>query len=164
MRPFEERLWERIDKNAPNGCWLWTRALNASGYGVVGRENKILRVHRVTYELLVGPIPEGMQLDHLCRVRACCNPDHLEPVTNRENWLRGQHHTAVMIRENKCKRGHEMTEENTYWRKNGGRLCRACVLDSAAKRGPQKMTREQRDRANELQNARRRKQREEGAA
>lgn len=88
---FEERLWQRVDKTAPNGCWLWLGALNGSGYGAVGRDNKVLRVHRVTYELL------------------CCNPEHLEPVTNEENWRRGQHHTAVMLRENKCKRDHEMT-------------------------------------------------------
>lgn len=162
-KTFEERLWERIDKTAPNGCWLWQGALNAAGYGAVGKDNKVLRVHRVTYELLVGPIPEGMQLDHLCRVRACCNPQHLEPVTNKENWLRGQHHTAVMLRENKCKRGHEMTEENTYWRKNGGRLCRACVLSQPALKA-RKLTRAQRDRANELQRERRRRQREESAA
>lgn len=161
---FEERLWQRVDKTAPNGCWLWLGALNGAGYGAVGRDNKVLRVHRVTYELLVGPIPEGLQLDHLCRNRACCNPEHLEPVTNEENWRRGQHHTAVMLRENKCKRDHEMTKENTYWRKNGGRLCRQCVLDGMAKKGTRKLTREQRDRANELQNARRRQQREEGAA
>lgn len=154
MRPFEERLWERVDKvSGEAGCWLWTGALNADGYGAVGRDNKVLRVHRVTYELLVGPIPDGMQLDHLCRNRACCNPKHLEPVTNKENWLRGQHHTAVMLRENKCGRGHEMTEENTYHRRTG-RMCRACVLlKSAENRKP--LTPEQRARKTEMQRLRR---------
>lgn len=127
---FELRLWARIDKTPESGCWLWTGALNGAGYGAVGRDNKVLRVHRVTYELLIGPIPDGLQLDHLCRNRACCNPSHLEPVTNRTNWLRGQHHTAVLLRDGVCRRGHEMTPENTYTRKSGGQLCRACVLEN----------------------------------
>lgn len=156
-RSFEERLWARIDKAAPDGCWVWTGALNASGYGAVGRDSKVLRVHRVTYELLVGPIPDGLQLDHLCRNRACCNPEHLEPVTNRENWLRGQHHTAVMLRDGVCKRGHQMTAENTRVRSDGSRCCRECNRLMAAERRRRKgMTPEQKARKLELQRIRRR--------
>jgi len=165
MRPFEERLWGRIDKTGEGGCWLWTRACNAAGYGAVGRDKKVLLVHRVVYELLVGPIPEGLHLDHLCRVRSCCNPQHLEPVTNRENWLRGQHHVAVMLRENKCQRGHEMTPENTYIKKSGGRLCRECVLISNREwRRNHELRPEQRRRKSELQRERRRARREASAA
>jgi hypothetical protein len=168
MKPFEERLWGRVDKTADGGCWVWTGALNAAGYGAIGKDNKVLRVHRVTYELLVGPIPEGLQLDHLCRNRACCNPEHLEPVTNRTNWLRGQNPTAVFLRDGICKRGHEVTPENTYKRKNGGLLCRLCVLENNAnwRQGRPGPTPEEQQRRNELQRIRRRQQREaqKGAA
>ena len=72
----------------PGGCWEWQGALN-DGYGIVGRDGTTRRVHRVVYEALVGPIPNGMDLDHLCRNRRCCNVLHLEPVTRRENLARG---------------------------------------------------------------------------
>lgn len=156
MRPFEERLWERVDKvSSEAGCWLWTGALVAGGYGTVSRNMKMLRVHRVTYELLVGPIPAGLQLDHLCRNRACCNPGHLEPVTAKENFRRGESPAARMIRENVCRRGHEMTEENTYRPPSGERICRACARANKVAG---------RDRANELRREKRRRQREESAA
>lgn len=85
----------------------------------------MLRVHRVVYELLVGPIPEGLQLDHLCRNRVCGNPDHLEPVTNRENWIRGENLTARTVRNDICQRGHPFSA-NARVRPNGSRTCRAC--------------------------------------
>jgi hypothetical protein len=90
--PLSARLWARVVAT-PNGCWIFTGALNA-GYGRIHAghpgSQRLLYVHRVAYEQLVGPIPEGLDLDHLCRNRACCNPAHLEPVTRRENLLRGE--------------------------------------------------------------------------
>lgn len=77
------------------GCWLWQGEMNRNGYGRVWVNGKRLMSHRVTYELLVGPIADGLVLDHLCKNRACCNPEHLEPVTIRENTLRGN---AVLFR------------------------------------------------------------------
>jgi hypothetical protein len=124
---FEPRFWRRVDRTSPDGCWNWTGALNAAGYGAVGCNNKVLRTHRVAYELLVGPIPEGLQLDHLCRNRACCNPAHLEPVTNRENWMRGQHRVAKFQR-GECQRGHDQAT-HTYTRPSGVSYCRQCVVD-----------------------------------
>lgn len=126
-----ERLRARL-AYPESGCWIWTGALNKSGYGAIGSGAKVLRTHRVMYEHVVGPIPTGLQLDHLCRVRSCCNPDHLEPVTNYENWMRGEHPVVKVIRDGVCKRGHELTEENTYRRKAGGILCRTCVLANNA--------------------------------
>lgn len=78
-------FWERVNKAGPGGCWLWTGAVDGNGYGTVTIERVQLSTHRVAYELLVGPIPAGLTIDHLCRVLACCNPAHLEPVTRAEN-------------------------------------------------------------------------------
>ena len=72
----------------PDGCWRWTGSITNTGYGQVYAHGAQHLVHRYTYSTLIGPIPEGMSLDHLCRVRACCNPDHLEPVTHAENMRR----------------------------------------------------------------------------
>ncbi len=83
-------FWSHVDKAGPNGCWLWIGALDRHGYGrcTVGRRN--YGAHRWAYIELKGEIPQGLQLDHLCRVPRCVNPDHLEPVTNRENSIRGK--------------------------------------------------------------------------
>lgn len=93
QKPLEERVFSRIDADGP--CWLWTGALNRKGYGVIQRGDRDMGtalVHRVVWELLVGLVPLGLDLDHLCRVRACCNPDHLEPVTRAVNTARGARH------------------------------------------------------------------------
>lgn len=92
-----ERFWDRTDLNGPvpeyrpdlGPCWLWSGALH-NGYGGFFADGQRWRVHRWSYEFLVGPIPEGLHLDHLCRVRHCVNPAHLEPVTNQENIRRGE--------------------------------------------------------------------------
>lgn len=104
-----------------NGCWEWTGGIDRGGYGKWQHG----KAHRVVYTKLRGPIPEGMQLDHRCRNRACVNPDHLEPVTNRENILRGNGHTAINARKQTCKRGHN------DWKRTaeGGRCCVTCVKD-----------------------------------
>jgi hypothetical protein len=136
---IEKRIWARIDKDGPipdyapelGPCWLWLGPPNSDGYGHIGEgphKGRLLKVHRVTYELLVGPIPEGLELDHLCRVRLCVNPVHLEAVTNRENMLRGVGVCALNARKTHCKHGHEFTPENTYRVKNGGRACKGTDL------------------------------------
>jgi hypothetical protein len=83
-----ELFWSRVDKDGPNGCWLWTGVHIGAGYGQASLNGVRQVAHRVAYELTVGPVPEGLQLDHLCRNRGCVNPDHLEPVTASENKRR----------------------------------------------------------------------------
>lgn len=109
-----------------DGCWEWTAPLSGMGYAQFYDGNRKPMAHRVVYELLVGPIPEGLQLDHLCRVRHCVNPHHLEPVTARENLIRGQGFIAANVRKTHCKEGHELTPENTRIVRETERQCRTC--------------------------------------
>lgn len=109
---------------AENGCWQWTKSCR-NGYPALSVNKRQQGAHRYSYELFVGPIPEGYTIDHLCRNKRCVNPKHLEAVTNRVNVLRGIGVTAHNSRKEKCKHGHEFTPENTAIRK-GGRSCRIC--------------------------------------
>lgn len=109
------------------GCWLWTAGLSPKGYGRFRDAARIWRAHRYAFTALVGTIPDGLQLDHLCRVRHCVNPQHLEPVTNRENTRRGESVAAQRARQTHCLRGHELSGANLYvWPRNGRRACRTC--------------------------------------
>lgn len=96
-RPLEERFWEKVEKMAPDGCWFWL-ASTRNGYGQIGQWSKgtIDYAHRVAYEMLVGPIPAGLVLDHICRNPSCVNPAHLEPVTQAENLRRGAGRPGVL--------------------------------------------------------------------
>ncbi len=126
---LDDRFWSKVDRQV-DGCWVWTAALTA-GYGSFGvRHGVVRRAHRLAYEYLVGPIPEGLQLDHLCRNRACVRPDHLEPVTCRENLLRGVGPTAQRSAQTQCVNGHALTGGNVYIKPNGCRNCRACKRDA----------------------------------
>lgn len=124
----EERFWAKVQKTET--CWLWTGAKETRGYGhftLGGRtDRRIVKAHRYAYELLVGPIPEGLTLDHLCRVRWCVRPDHLEPATNRENQLRGDGQGGRNARKTHCPKGHPYDEANTYIDSLGRRVCRQC--------------------------------------
>lgn len=124
----EDRLWARVDRQDPQGCWLWT-GYRSGGYGMMMRDGKQVGAHRVAYELLVGPIPVGLQVDHLCRVRHCVNPAHLEPVTREENIRRGilaERRGAHERAKTHCKQGHEFTPESIVNRSRGGRDCKVC--------------------------------------
>ena len=117
----------RVDKKT--GCWLWGGAVSpgpASGnwaYGVITFRGRLKMAHRVNYELLVGPIPDGRQLDHLCRNTLCVNPAHLEPVTPKLNINRGRRFEAEKTH---CPEGHPLSGKNLYLKKDGWRECRTC--------------------------------------
>lgn len=123
----EERFWSRVDKTGD--CWLWTGARNTAGYGHLRVNGPQAIAHRFAYELLVGPIPAGLHLDHLCRNHGCVNPAHLEPVTCRENLMRGEGFAAVNAAKTHCPRNHEYDLLNTYFTSDGKRMCRTCRGD-----------------------------------
>ncbi len=114
----DDRFWNRVDANGP--CWLWLGHTNGHGYAQVKIGGRAIYVHRHAWELLVGPIPQGMELDHLCRVRHCVNPDHLEVVTHAENMRRASW--------THCRRGHLFV--NPIINSSGRRMCRICVYAS----------------------------------
>ena len=126
----EARFWAKVDKQ--EGCWLWTGA-TSHGYGQLKVGKGLMYAHRYAYELLVGPIPEGLTLDHLCRNHPCVKPEHLEPVSGRENTLRGEGLTARHARANHCMRGHPYDLSNTYTTADGSRGCRKCKQISNVK-------------------------------
>lgn len=127
------RILSRVGNLGGDGCWTWEGGLH-KGYGTALDETgRSTKVHRIVYRWLVGPIPEGLTLDHLCRNRACVRPSHLEPVTVRENILRGVGPTAREARKTHCKWGHEFSAENTRWDKLG-RRCGICHTRRGAER------------------------------
>lgn len=129
-RPLEERFRERFVQGESDECWLWAGTINNTGYGVLkrgGTDHVVVLAHRLAVQLDGREIPEGLVIDHLCRVRHCVNPAHLEIVTNRENVLRGVSPPSQEARKTHCKYGHPLSGENLAHASNGrGRICRAC--------------------------------------
>jgi len=134
-----EDFWRYVDKNGPipehrpelGPCWIWMGSIGTEGYGWFHFQMKRMRAHLLSYKLLKGQIPEGLMLDHLCRVRHCVNPGHADQVTNRENILRGIAPPAMNARKTHCKRGHSLSGENLTSRHRDGqdrRECKECNL------------------------------------
>ncbi|QFP96863.1 hypothetical protein SEA_MCKLOVIN_2 [Gordonia phage Mcklovin] len=134
------RFWDKV-AISPTGCWEWTASTNHHGYGHFRADGQMSLAHRVAFTALVGDVPCDRQLDHLCRVRSCVNPDHLQLVSPRANSLRGTGVAARNAAKPRCSRGHPLSGDNVRYRVSGGRRrCRECErIDSrkyrARKRG-----------------------------
>ena len=120
----ESRFWVKVQRT--NGCWLWIASLDAYGYGQFRVQGRTRKSHQLAYELLVGPVPRGLELDHLCRNPRCVNPAHLEPVTHRDNILRGTAPIAINSQKTHCHMGHPFDDQNTVYYVAGSRQCREC--------------------------------------
>jgi len=139
IRPLADRVMEKI-RAEESGCWRWLGSLTKAGYGRVNlgtRETGIGLVHRVVYELHRGPIPVGLEIDHLCRNRWCCRPEHLQAVPHAVNSYRGVSPGMLIRLSGRCGRGHELTPENVYYRKDrpGAWNCRVCRRERRAAAG-----------------------------
>jgi HNH endonuclease len=122
----EDRFWAKVDKS--NDCWNWTGAKNRKGYGSFSKYGQYSPMaHRTSWMIMCGSIPTGLQLDHLCRNTSCVNPDHLEPVTSRENMDRAK------AARTSCKNGHPYEGSNVRIDQNGRRWCRTCVANNHAR-------------------------------
>ena len=120
---IEERFWAKVDKTGD--CWLWTAYVNYGGYGMFSVAGGTARAHRWAWESLVGPIPDGLTIDHLCKVRRCVNPAHLEPVTPSENVRRG-------LTRDSCRKGHPFEDWNIQM-KGGRRRCKTCNRENSSR-------------------------------
>lgn len=131
--PPEWRFKRYIDYQWDTGCWIWTGGKNKDGYGTffVNMQTGYTRSHTWAYMHFIGPIGDGLELDHLCRNRACCNPHHLEPVTHKENTRRGdvgKHMKSLKAQKTHCPKGHPYSGDNLKLHPvKGYRMCRECI-------------------------------------
>lgn len=136
--PIPAKRFMRKVRFDTSGCWTWVGSISSGGYGgfrIGGRSPGFAaKAHRVSYEMFVGPIPDGLQLDHLCRNRACVNVKHLEPVTLRENNLRSDNVGGRNARVTHCPKGHEYAGDNLIYSAKYGRRCRACKNEEGRER------------------------------
>ncbi len=137
-----DRVMESVAIDPDTGCWVWTKSLERNGYARMSVGHKVDGVHRITYKERHGydAIPDGYEIDHLCRNRACCNPDHLEAVEHRENIMRSPIAVArINADKTECWRGHPLSGPNLHTNARGHRSCRACSrIKTAQHRARQK--------------------------
>lgn len=146
LQQLPPELQRRLIVQGDRGCWIWTGYLNERGYGRVSYGGRYPYVHRLVWTLLADAIPVDRELDHLCKVKACANPAHLEPVTHQVNFERslGELRAAAKLRvKSHCKRGHPLSGDNLYVvPKTGERCCRECRRAEARERYRRKVIRE----------------------
>lgn len=146
MPSFEFNFWSKV--SIGDGCWMWMKGINHSGYGHIRINDRRYLSHRVSYRLIIGAIPEGLQLDHLCRVRACVNPSHLEPVTNLANSRRRFVFVKATLDERThCWQGHLLDSRNTYTYPGHSNKCRRCHNESSARKYQRKQALKKAQRA-----------------
>lgn len=127
-----QRFWDKCSVATGTGCWMWSACTCDGGYSRFDFDGSLRLGHRFAYQVLVGDVPDGLQLDHLCRTRNCVNPEHLEPVTGRVNILRGVSFAAKNAIKTHCKKGHPFDDDNVYlWR--GSRYCVVCRADARSR-------------------------------
>jgi hypothetical protein len=153
INDLPERIRVDVYPEPKTGCWIWIGCVSGSRngqnkYGAISVGNQRKKVHRIAYEMLKGSIPEGMEIDHLCKNTLCCNPDHLEPVPHSTNCQRGQAGKYQLLKTH-CPQGHEYTPENTYMYRNR-RTCRICAYEKGKRH-----VENNRDRVNALKRANR---------
>lgn len=132
------RFWAKVNKHGPvpecrqdlGECWVWTAYVDPDGYGRIAVGERMALAHRVSWELANGSVPDGHELDHLCRRRSCIRPSHLEPVLQRENWIRGEATSAINAKKTHCLNGHALPP----YQPGKGRRCRECVSIRNAQR------------------------------
>lgn len=131
MPNYIKLFWQKVTKT--DNCWLWNGSVNKGGYGVAGNgiRGSSIGAHKLCYELLVGKVLRGMQLDHLCKNKLCVNPNHLEVVTPRANLLRSGNFVGINARKTHCKNGHSLSGLNLYITPSGFRNCKACRRQSS---------------------------------
>ena len=143
-RSLIDSFWEKVNKNGSvsdfrpdlGRCWIWT-GNPSEDYGRIkigGAGRRSLAVHRLSWTIANGPIPEGLDIDHLCRVRKCVCPSHLEPVLPIENFRRGMQRNMILSRAGVCHNGHSLSGENVRIRRDGMRACRACESERGKRR------------------------------
>jgi len=129
---YQPDFWARVDKTGP--CWEWTGSRNTRGYGRASCGGRMWLAHRLAWTLARGAIPDGLEMDHLCRNHSCVRPSHLEPVTRSENIRRGigpQVLSKMWAAQTTCKQGHPFDEVNTYRPPSGRRMCRTCMTTAS---------------------------------
>lgn len=136
-----EDLLAKVELVTESGCWIFHCAVSDTGYARARFNGKTVAMHRLFYERFVGPIPDGLDLDHLCRVRCCVNPHHVEPVTPKINTLRGHGRTAMNAHKTHCVYGHEFSGDNLRISKTGWRICLRCKAYHSVKRFKQEASR-----------------------
>lgn len=144
MRTLAERFWSKVDRNGPvpelrpdlGPCWIWTAGVAGGDYGAFWYQRRQCTAHVISYSVIAGlKIPDGYELDHLCRVRLCVNPRHLDPVDHKTNMARSSiAPCAPVLRDGVCKRGHRYEGTNIYVYPNGSRACRECNLEHSRRR------------------------------